>query len=331
MQPTCRFAAWTTTLKRRTFFKIFISFGLLSWFFSRTDLKRLAAILSDLSLDTLAIVLALYLIAWLVNTLKWKILLREYKYWHLFFLNMIGQFYALILPGQMAGEIVKAYKLIGQNKNGEKIVTSVILDRFTGVIGLLLVGMLGLFVSRTEISANWTGRFAAAILCMGIGAYMLNFPVCDRFLRKWMSALKETCHFTSGVIDHLMHAIDVWQQYLKKPGLIFQSVGLGVAFQLLGVCIIFFIARDIGITIKFSDWCWIFTAVSLILLLPISFGGVGLREGGFLMLLAMFGVSNESALACSLAFFALQVATSLLGGAFELMLSSRERTSADGR
>jgi uncharacterized membrane protein YbhN (UPF0104 family) len=166
---------------------------------------------------------------------------------------------------------------------------------------------------------------------MGIGAYMLHIPVCDRFLRKWMSALKETCHFTSGVIDHLMRAIDVWQQYLKKPGLIFQSIGLGMIFQLLGVCIIYRIARDIGITINYSDWCWIFSAVSVILLLPISFGGVGVREGGFLMLLAMFGVSTESALACSLAFFALQVATSLLGGAFELMLSNRERPPADRR
>jgi len=318
-------------LKRRTLFKVFISFGLLGWFLSRTDMKRLAAILTGLSLDTLAIVFGLYLTAWLVNTLKWKILLREYKYWHLFSLNMIGQFYALVLPGQMAGEIVKAYKLIGQSKNGEKIVASVILDRFTGVIGLLLVGMLGLSVSRTEISANWTGRFAAAILCMGIGAYFLHFPVCDRLLRKWMAALKENCHFTSGVIDLLVRAIDAWQQYLKKPGLIFQSIGLGVAFQLLGVWINFLIARDIGITINYCDWCWIFTAVSLILLLPISFGGMGVREGGFLVLLGLFGVSNESALACSLAFFALQVATSLLGGAFELMLSSRERPPSAGR
>ena len=146
-----------------------------------------------------------------------------------------------------------------------------------------------------------------------------------------MAALKDTFHVTSGVIDHLLRAIDVWQQYLKKPGLIVQSIGLGMTFQLLGVCIIYRIARDIGITISYSDWCWIFAAVSVILLLPISFGGVGIREGGFIMLLALFGVSNESALACSLAFFALQVATSLFGGAFDLMFTNRERPPAGRR
>ena len=61
------------------------------------------------------------------------------------------------------------------------------------------------------------------------------------------------------------------------------------------------------------------------MLLPISVAGIGLREGGYLGLLAFFGVNRETALALSFAFFGYLLFGALLGGATELLQVMRAR------
>ncbi len=59
-----------------------------------------------------------------------------------------------------------------------------------------------------------------------------------------------------------------------------------------------------------------FPLVALMILLPVSFNGIGVREGGFIYFLGLKGVQPEQALSLSLSFFAIQVAASLVGGIF---------------
>jgi len=53
---------------------------------------------------------------------------------------------------------------------------------------------------------------------------------------------------------------------------------------------------------------------ALSIVLPISLSGLGVREGGYVYLFAQAGVSAPLALAMSLLFYALNVATGLIGG-----------------
>ncbi len=52
-----------------------------------------------------------------------------------------------------------------------------------------------------------------------------------------------------------------------------------------------------------------------LLVLPISLSGLGVRKGGCVYFFAQAGVSAPLALAMSLLFYALNVATGLIGGA----------------
>lgn len=66
------------------------------------------------------------------------------------------------------------------------------------------------------------------------------------------------------------------------------------------------IAAEVGIELKMADWLWIFAVVSLAVLLPLSIGGIGIREGAFVGGLGYLNFSGKLALALSLAIFTLR-------------------------
>ena len=63
--------------------------------------------------------------------------------------------------------------------------------------------------------------------------------------------------------------------------------------------------------------------VNIMTMIPITFNGIGLREGAMVYFLGFKGIAPEPALALGLLFFSIQVTTSLVGGvAYALGLSS---------
>ena len=57
--------------------------------------------------------------------------------------------------------------------------------------------------------------------------------------------------------------------------------------------------------------------LDLVMMLPVSFSGLGVREASFVYLLEPFGVDAAPALAFSLAVYALGLSVALVGGLIE--------------
>jgi uncharacterized membrane protein YbhN (UPF0104 family) len=71
----------------------------------------------------------------------------------------------------------------------------------------------------------------------------------------------------------------------------------------------------VGVEISFIDWFWILAILNIVLLLPITIGGMGLREGALIGVLGMLSVPPEKAIVISFGFFGIQISR-LLSGAF---------------
>ena len=313
-------------MKYGIWIKIAVSVGLLGWLLAGVDLHQLRALLTGIPAAEVFLVVGLYTAAWLINTAKWKTLLDGYRFLRLFALTMIGQFYALVLPGQIAGEIVKGWKLIGRNADPAVIATSILMDRLIGVVSLLWVGFIGASMTTTTAGTGWAVVFGCSIVGFGLAAFLMRLEPCSDWSKKALLAIGNRLAPFARITAALVNCIDAWSKYLQSPARLLRSLALGLVFQGLAVYIMYRIAASIGVQVSFVDWCWIFTAVSLLLLLPVTVGGIGLREGGYLTLLAGLGVSSEKALACSLALFGLQILSAAAGALFDLGLIWRDRS-----
>ena len=89
-----------------------------------------------------------------------------------------------------------------------------------------------------------------------------------------------------------------------------------MAAATVGLTIVAFmlVAGSLGVDLSFGSWVVIAPPVILIQLVPVSLAGWGVRELGFVVVLAGFGVPAEAALAASLLFGLCMIVVGLPGG-----------------
>jgi uncharacterized membrane protein YbhN (UPF0104 family) len=72
--------------------------------------------------------------------------------------------------------------------------------------------------------------------------------------------------------------------------------------------------RALGLEVPFSFCLIIYPLVGTFSAIPISFNGLGLREGGYIFLLAVIGIGTEQGAAFGILLFLIVALDSLLGG-----------------
>ena len=197
-------------MKYGSWIKITFSVGLLGWFLINADLRQLRAILTGIPSGEIFLIICLYAGAWLVNTAKWNVLLGGQTFVRLLTLTMIGQFYALVLPGQLAGEVVKAWKLIGRTGQAATIVASILMDRLTGVVSLLIVGFIGASFTTSAVGSASAVVFGSTIFCFVLAAFLLRLQSFRTWCRKSLSTIRDRIPYATGLAGTLMDCVDAW-------------------------------------------------------------------------------------------------------------------------
>lgn len=301
----------------RLILKIVTSLGLLTWLLMRSDIGQVFATLQKLSPSVIASVAALLPIMIGVAALKWWIFVPNHDFAQLVRINLVGVFYSIVLPGQVAGDAVKAYRLGAGRVDAEEIAASVVVDKVNGMIGLLMLGILGAFLSRLDFPGSLLASFSAT-LAIGLGVlYSIHLPLLRRSIEASIGFVSRRWLWARPFTARAALFIAASTRYLARPRLMIASVLLGMLYQLLCIAVILIVAPTFGIDIHPAEWLWIFAVVTLAVLVPLSVGGLGIREGAFVAVLGLMQVPSASALALSLTIFASQLATALLGGLIE--------------
>jgi uncharacterized membrane protein YbhN (UPF0104 family) len=105
---------------------------------------------------------------------------------------------------------------------------------------------------------------------------------------------------------------------------LFKVLNLSFLVQLLNILIYYLVAQSLGLKISFLFLTLFIPIIILIAMLPISFQGLGLREGTTIFLLGKLGISATSAFSLSLICFAVGVLTSLGGGIIFIFRQKRK-------
>jgi uncharacterized protein (TIRG00374 family) len=311
--------------------KISVAAVLLTWLLVRSEPDKIFNALRSLPAGLFLCLLILYVFSFAVNACKWRFLLRGQRFWRLFRLILVANYYSLIIPGQVAGEAVKVVRLSRGISNPESIAASVAFDRFTGLMSILLVTFFGLaFGSASDVFPFWTGYLL-------VPAVFLSTPILLRS-RSVARGLKKVLLRGRGLVParysrkfwpHALGFIDACQQYCLHPQRLAGATLLGILLQGICIGIVMVLGENFDIHLNFIDWCWVFGLVSLAVFVPVSIGGIGLREGSFVFCLLVFGIAEEKALALSIALFSLQLTSALVGALSEFVLCTAQRYEFD--
>ena len=304
----------------KTIAKIVFSAAALYFLFRKCDWAQLFSTLKNANALYILLALAVVELTHVVGAARWRLLCPKAKFFSLFKLVFISRLYSTVLPGQLFGEAAKVVYISQSNPEitAEEATASVVVDKIVGLIGLLLVGIGGALFGVSALNRTITVWFAVCALALALCVILPAFAPISRLIHRVLDALKRRFPKTGGFIERLRLFLTSWQAYLKTPLVLGASVLMGCLFQFLSTVGMMLLGRAVGIQVALADWCWIFAVLSVALLLPVSFAGLGVREGTLVGFLGALGAASELALSASLLSLFIQILDSLIGGAFAL-------------
>jgi glycosyltransferase 2 family protein len=257
-----------------------------------------------------------------IQTFRWYILLRcqniETTLQKAFRLTMVGCFFNYCIPGTTGGDVVKAYYVAKNSDRRAVSVMTVIFDRITGLLGLIVVGGLaGLLVldnptARAVTLSIWTGVAIVVVLSAVYFSRRIRSALyIDKLLEKTIYRLP------GGSI--LSKVDEAATAYSNNKLTVLYAVLLSIPCHLMLATGTALAAYALGSTSEFLVILTVMPVVFLAGSIPISPQGVGIMEALAIALLFKAGVMSTNQIVGMLLMIRFyQVVYSLLGGVFML-------------
>jgi glycosyltransferase 2 family protein len=287
--------------------------GLLFW---KVDAAKVAADLGKLRPEFVFFAWAYYVVCQLLSSYRWQMFLKvkgiRVSLAKLFSFYMIGMFLNHFLPGAVGGDVAKSYYLYRETGEGKYAVASVFLERFTGLIGLSALSLAGLVVWWRYLESPLVlGAVGGTALFLLAVILMLWWPPLSRPLNRLVFALSPR-----RVGEPLRKVYEALEGYRDCRGTLVGAVALSTGIQCLYALFYALVSRELGTPIDLQYFILFLPLVTLAIMVPVSVGGLGVREGLMILLFGEVGVPAEHVLAVSLTAYLLNTLLSLLGAVF---------------
>lgn len=210
----------------------------------------------------------------------------------LFSYYLKGAFYNVFLPGAIGGDVYRTRELkVSHNVDYKRGALITLIERFSGLYVLFVVGSLGLsFVDVPAGFRNMSFLHTDYIYLIPLTA-LLALP-----LLKFLVDKKVPLPF----------------------GVILQTLLFSFLGQLGDIVIAYIFARFFSIPVDFMQFFIIMPIVYVVTVLPISIGGLGVREGVFVGILSLYGVDSSVATVISFSMYFVKVMLGAIGWGFVL-------------
>lgn len=309
-------------IRGRDVARVLLSLGALVFLFWRLGLQETLAELFQADVRLLLVAFTLFLISLFVRAWRWGVLLwaldLQVPFWRLVHLYFVGQFFSSFLPSQFGGDIVRAVELT-EDTPPPAAVGTVLVDRMTGVLVLFVIGLAALPFSAGYLP-SWLIGLLVGVAGGGLlaGALLLE----GRVLLRLTSWLPERVSLSgSGPLGRIYAAITGcgWRALGR-------AFAISLFFNLMNILINFLCGRAVGIDLSLGYFIVTTPLISVTGMLPISVGGVGVRDWVVVALFSPVGVDSNAAAAMSLCLYGVSAATGLIGGILYLAQGARQFT-----
>jgi uncharacterized protein (TIRG00374 family) len=259
------------------------------------------------------LVLAAYLATHCLGVGKWRLMVNTagagLNYLQAARCYFAGLFGSLFLPSLIGGDLVRAALAMRYGRTKAGVLLGSFIDRIIDFAGLALLAIAGALLVPGALQPQsrraflWLG--AAAILGAAAVAVVVSVTPIGRLsfrMRRRAASLRRAA-----------------RSMAQRPRAMLVALSISVVAQLSFISLSIQLADACGLHLPFCVWLFAWPLAKLSAAIPITQGGIGVREAALAALLVPFGALPALTVAAGLAWEAIVISGALLAGAFALI------------
>jgi len=211
-----------------------------------------------------------------------------------------GAFFNQGLPTSIGGDGLRVLDCTRKGRTEDSFY-GVFIDRIVGLAGLLLLNIVALLYNRTILPQKITASLLIILSLLLIGISCLFF-------------IRKIRLFSRGrFLGHLGRLSERYYQVYSSPLSAAIQIGLSVVTHLLAMTAFFILGRAMGLDYPLSVYLVLVPPVVLLIILPVSLAGWGIREGALVGFFLLIGADKAKVVSFSLLYGLTALTASLPG------------------
>jgi glycosyltransferase 2 family protein len=280
------------------------------------DLGAVTAVFRKVNPVLVGVATLLAFVDRLILTSRWQILLAarslHISFGRLFRVQLAANFFGSFLPSSIGVDGLRIAALCRAGIAPAEVIATTMVDRATIVLASLIFGAAMVFaLAGTRIS----GDLKYLVFSTTLAALVSCSLLFNSRIREWVR-LRATPLLSvriGALVQGVGRAVLAYRHEVRRMTIVsvitLLVLGLRIAFA-------YVLAKACGADVAVTDLLLVIPIVWVIVMIPITVGGIGLQEISYVTLLSLIGVSAEIAVSISLIEHVIVRAVTLPGALF---------------
>lgn len=288
--------------KNRLLSTLKVLFGLLIlvFLFLWVDLYKVWQILKETDIGIVVLLFIIFVFDRLFMAFKWGLLLKannsKISFSNLakayFYAAFVGQF----LPASIGGDIVRYYKVKNPLVTSSQLITSIVLEKFFGMIAIFVVSILAFVYSAKYIH----GIYNFNILFLIIGCILIILLIVLFLSIKTKVFERILVRYDNKPANLFQKLLSSLKSYSYRINILLLFFGLCIVEQAFPIFSDYLYAHSLNISISLIAMAFIVSTTNFLSRIPISLSAIGIQEGILTGLFILLGFTKEQGLALGL-------------------------------
>jgi uncharacterized protein (TIRG00374 family) len=291
-------------------FRVLVSICLLALLLINLPISDLWNTMRRIPILLWVLVVIAFITGHIIGVFKWRLFINlgtnKLPVLTAFRCYFAGLFSNFFLPSATGGDVVRAGLAIHFNGEKEAVIVGSVLDRFLDTSSLGLIILIGALFSRTSLNrGDWSILlilFVSIVIIIIATFVFLVLPIPNILPKKIIKFIERI----KGVI----------KQLVRNPHRAILGFLLAVLIQSSFVILSAVLGKACNIDLPLHVWFFAWPLAKLAAMIPISLGGLGVREMALAALLDRFGVPLSQSVGLGLLWETIIVAGGGAGGIF---------------
>jgi uncharacterized protein (TIRG00374 family) len=307
-----------------------IGIGALALVVMRSDAHGLIEALRNTRVAYLPLaVAASFAVTWLM-AYRWGAILNarglHFKTRRLFVYYLIGIFFTSFVPGGgVSGDVARLIYVDREVRDKALVLSTLVYERLVGVFTLLLIGLAATLMTRAGGQTDpiiYASEAILAVVFIAIATLMSGY-VSSRLARLIRATGRRIR--VARVAEAAARTLESISELKRDGTLLLRTSMLSVLIRIVWSLGCYVVAWAMGLPIGLLTLFAFISLVDLVRLMPISVGGLGVREWAVIVLFATLGITREQALTFSILAFAPIYLNAIVGGVLYITRASFKR------